>query len=1261
MESARLKLDAQRVSAASRVRSRLGAMLVGAFAVVCALPANSDVPIDQAPLYVGKQVPGNLALVPSVEFPTVINQANLGGYDSGRAYMGYFDSAKCYEYAYSDAESERHFYPVRAASSHQCSAADQEWSGNYLNWAATQTIDPFRLALTGGYRVKDTPTETWLEKARHDRNSMYANRGLSSGVSLATPATWSSLWIRIQGLGNKMYIAPANADLSSATVTPYNPARHALTTTGSGRRNDPVVSVVMDTETQRPLSTPLLEVSVRVKVCDSTVGVESNCKQYSQGWKPEGLIQEYSTRLRYSIFGYLNDSSWNRDGGVLRARQKFVGPQTNYPDQDPATNANAEWNSVTGVLYDNPDPNDANATGFGVSHSGVINYLNRFGQMTDAQHKSLDPVSELYYTAVRYFKHLANVPEYSSAANYEQADGFPVITDWDDPIRYYCQANTVLGIGDVYTHRDKNLPGSTPTDGEPAKPATVSADDTVDVVAATRKVFELEGLTTPLNNPFTGRQNSAYIAGLAYDSHTRDIRPDDADVPQTEGKQTLSTYWVDVRENQVLEPKSANQYWLAAKYGGFRVPTDFGDPYQRTAALDLTWWHDTADYLVSGANGGTTKTATNYPRPDNFYVAGEADKMVQGLRQAFEDILEEMIGSSGSFAANTTRLDTDAMAYQAQFYSQTWRGDLVGYSVAQGTGALTEAWSAASKLNARPWQTAPTTGTPRAIKYANSAGALSVFTGDLSTYGAGLNANVVDYLRGDRSREGTGTGQLRPRQGVLGDIVNSQPVYVGAPALYLYNGYSFTGADTYQAFATARASRRPVVYVGANDGMLHGFDARSTINTDPALGGGAETFAFVPNGVLSKLARYTRQDYGTSINPHQYYVDGDLTVADAYIGGSWRTILVGTLGRGGKGVFALDVTDPANVTLLWEKDESDIPELGNVLGKPIITQVADGDWRVILGNGPNSSSGSAQLLMIRLTSGVATTVNMGGTDNGLSGVNVWRSGATDFADTIYAGDLAGNMWRITDLASGPVATRLFQTASGQPITAAPTVSKDPNTGNTWVFFGTGRYLSRGDLGDQTTQSWYGVIDPAAMVTPNPDAMPLGREDLEAVEVLGETDLGNGFRARFIAENASLAADKFGWYIDLPSTGERMVVPNIFQGLTLIGTSRIPDVSDVCSPSGRGFIMAINPFTGGRLSGSFYDINGDGEVDAQDMVGAPGSESPVSGLGLPSGPNNPIFIGSVMLTNMDNAQHHSIQTKAAVMSVRRVNWREVLQD
>ncbi len=1188
--------------------------------------------ISQSPLSVGGNVPGNLLLVPSVEWPTLDSMANLGAYDITRAYVGYFDANKCYRYSYNIIETSRYFYPVRAdVTSRICSADNKEWSGNYLNWATTQTIDPFRKALTGGYRVRDTSSETWVEKARFDgngANSIFPNRRIpASGsdrtlVEGATPAAKATdLTIRIWQLGNKMRFT-RNGDLNSATVVAYDPLIHT--------------SIQANT---------VYEVSVRVKVCDSSVKVESNCIQYSSGWKPEGLIQKYSERIRYSVFGYLNDDDMLRDGGVLRARQKFVGEYKVDPTTSaPVANTNREWDPSTGVLVRNPDPTDATSTGArvgqAISDSGVINYINKFGQMTTKNHKSYDPVSELYYTAIRYLKKQGNVPEYTnlsgtSSERYTDADGFPVITDWDDPMQYSCQNNALLGIGDVNTHRDKNLPGNSVTTDEPTRPATVTADTTVNVVTATRKVAQLEGITIP--TPFTGRENSAYMAGLAYEAHTKDLRSD------LEKKQTVSTYWVDVRENQVLEPRSYNQYWLAAKYGGFTVPENF-DPDARTTALESGLWNS-GDVLATGD-----------ARPENFYVASEADKMMESLTRAFAKIAAESAGSSSALAANSTRLDTDTRTFQAQFFSPAWRGELRSF-VVQKDGSLkaTPEWSAhANLLAAKP--------AARPIYFYNPQGdattkhGLFLWSNLTSSQKTALDdktakdgEDVLNYLRGDRSKEEANGGNYRTRTGVLGDIVNSTPTYVGAPNARLYASASFTGASAYAVFASNQKNRTAAVYVGANDGMLHGFNATT----------GDETYAFVPNTViLNGLRSYSDPTY-----EHRYFVDGEVAVSDVYdtSTSSWKTVLVGTLGRGGPGVFALDVTNPTGVKLLWEKSGTDIPALGKNIGRPVIAQVANGDWRVLLGNGLASTAGAAQLVTIGIRTGTVTVANTGVTGtNGLSAVLARDSNGDSFADAAYAGDRRGNLWKFTGLSGTPTVTKIFEARdpSGvvQPITAAPLVGKDPDTGSVWVFFGTGSYLTPNDLSDRQVQSWYGLKDAFTGIG--------SRSDLVDRDIISETKKGS-LDVRVVEDGAvGDLVGRRGWFMDLaPPTGtaqgERMVVPNRFQGVALIGTTRIPEAANPCSPTGKGFIMAINPFTGARLDESFFDVTRDGVFDNADLEMVDKKQVPVSGIGFGSSSNNPIFIENTMQVSLDPGTTETIKVQGSSSDAGRMGWREIV--
>ena len=1213
--------------------------------------AGADVDVSQSPLYVGSTVPGNLAIVPSVEFPTVISKANLSDtYSATYKFVGYFDSKKCYKYHYSPTETDRYFYPVSSLGSnpanYSCAGTQGVWSGNFLNWAATQSIDPFRSALTGGYRVRDTATETILEKAVADRVSTqnFPRRVITNNAALINggmSATWQNLNMRIDGLGNKMRFGYG---ATTDTVVPYDPSVHAL----NGSYLDPSGAActaqgnkgcVLDT-------TLTFEVSVRVKVCVAGF-LEDNCVAYPNGgYKPEGLIQQYAARIRYSIFGYKNvdiQQGAGADTGILRAKQKFVGPYSYNPDQGKLANTAREWDPQTGIIYQNPDAADAASTtavvgdSYPIVNSGVINYLNKFGQLNTGKNvKSFDDVSELYYAAIRYFKHQGNIASYStlsgnSQTKYQQADGFPVITNWNDPISYWCQVNVILGIGDTNTHYDKNLPGNTVNlAGEPVQPPEVTSDKSVSVINRMTQIWRKEGQTAAnaaikaSASPFNGNGNSAYIAALAYDAHTKDMRPDTAS-DGLPGKQTLSTHWVDVVENGDYKSPSTNQYWLTAKYGGFQLPGGYDSDTNFDALPDSTWWDNTS-YI----NNNTT-----YKQPNNYYIAADAEKMIASLRKAFERILDEMKGSAASLASNTSKLELGARTYQSVFYSGTWRGDLVAYDVNQTTGALTQAWSASGQFPA--WDA-------RTIKFASGATTLKDFAyGNLTgTPLSSATQQQIDYLRGDRTNEKANGGKLRTRTGVMGDIVNSQPVYVGSPNAQLYTTATFTGASAYASFAAAKVARTPMLYVGANDGMLHGFNASS----------GAEKFAFVPKAAMTGLLNYTDPNY-----EHRYYVDGELTVSDIYDAAvGWRSILIGTMGRGGKGMFALDVTDPDNISLLWDKTSTDITALGNNLGKPVIGQLGNGQWYAMVGNGPNSSGDSADLVLVNLLSGVSSSISTGAAgDNGLSPVLAWSSNNDYIVDRIYAGDLSGNLWRFDMTGASGTAKRLFTAQYGaktQPITPAPIAAKDPSTGLTWVFFGTGKYLSDGDLSNKDVQTWYGLIDRAKTIASN-------RSTLNKVAI-EEEGVVNGSTVRVIEDEPSPGAD--GWYMDLvpPSgiaQGERMVVSNSFQGTTLIGTTRIPESGDVCSPSGKGFVMAINPFTGGSMAQSFFDLDGSGSSSTGDTLNG----KPVSGIGLSSSPNSPIFIGNQMQIGLDNGSTVSIGTNSSALSMKRVSWRELLRN
>jgi type IV pilus assembly protein PilY1 len=721
------------------------------------------------------------------------------------------------------------------------------------------------------------------------------------------------------------------------------------------------------------------------------------------------------------------------------------------------------------------------------------------------------------------------------------------------------------------------------------------------------------------------------LADVAMYYWKNDLRSDlKNDVPTSASNpafwQHMVTFGISIGERGVLDPSTDLP---ALTDGTLSWPAPGND---RTANIDDLW------HATINSRG-------------EFIVASDADAFAQGLKDAL-GVIGDRLGSGASLAANSTKLETGTTTFQAQYWSGAWRGELNAFAVDPDTGNLasTPTWRATAQMPA--WGSRTIKFYDPSVNF-NNAFKTFQYANLNATQQAALNnsAALVDYLRGQRSGEESQGGTFRDRVSILGDIVNSQPVFVGAPNPRLYTTADFTGASAFGTYATSLTGRTPVVYLGANDGMLHGFNANT----------GAELFAFIPNNViLNGLANLADPEY-----EHRYFVDGELTVADVYDSGSansWKTILVGTLGRGGRTVFALDVTDPANIKLLWEKNASDIPALGNTLGRPVIAQVANGDWRVILGNGPNGSGDSAQLIMLDVLNRSATPVvidtGVSG-DNGLSSVRAWDSNGDGFTDTVYAGDLRGNLWRFSDIASSPTLGKLFvaedRYGMPQPITATPLTGKNPNTGETWVFFGTGQYLNQEDLTNPQIQTWYGLMETGTT---------LSRINLLEREILAEGQI-NGFGARVIDEaGIDDMIGKEGWFMDLESPvngaeGERMVVPNQFQGRVLIGTTRIPDPSDPCNPSGRGFVMAIDPFTGARLDRTFFDITLDGLFNDDDKLLVDGVLVIVSGIGFSASPNNPIFIENVMQVSLEDGSTRAIATQGTSADALRGSWREII--
>lgn len=1234
-------------------------------------------PLADQPVFAVSEVPGNVALALSVEYPTAIRAAYTSAYSSASTYLGYFDPAKCYSYVLTADATTSYFDPAGlAATNHNCSAnSSGRWSGNFLNWATTQTIDPFRWAMTGGYRVVDDIDNTVLQKAysSDQDNSLFPDRSLnnSTDVSGATPFSTSNFTASIASRGFKMAIR-AGSNIGSGTPTTYDPSK------------------AFD-------NSKVYELTMRVRVCvpgSASGGVEANCKQYGTNWKPEGLIQQYSQKMRFSAFGYLNDSNILRDGGILRARQKFVGPMTPVPGQTARTNDLSEWNSLTGQFIINPDSGDAKSTSdaFGVliGDSGVMNYLNKFGQLTTGSYKTHDPVSELYYAALRYYRNLGNVSTWSdmSGANTTTkttwVDGFPVIAAWDDPIQYSCQRNFVLGIGDVYTHADRNVPGNSVTANEPSMPSEVTGDTSVNAVTATNKVGVLQGMGTTLGTdaPLSGccSNNGNLMAGLAYDANTKDIRPDNTTNAATIGKQTVQTYWVDVLEKPFV---ANNQYYLAAKYGGLNVPSDF-EPYASTttaSTIQKSWWSTTGEKVGTGTSAPD--------RPDNYFTAGQPDKMIAGLTQAFASIASAIKAYTTSFSLSTAQVSSSgAASYASQYDSNGWTGVVTASQItfaADGTPTSTPKWSTSSTLqtqlavsgSVKGWDTGRNVAT-----WNGSAGiAFRTTTGNLTaaqqtaltpSYATSVTAaDYVNYLRGDTSNEigstTSGTKKaLRRRTLLLGDIVDAKLTPVGPPA----QSYSESSNPGYTAFKTKWTTTTPrptMVYAGANDGMLHAFNGALT-----GTGAGTEQFAYVPSALYQGPNDTPQVDglvqLGSPNYVHHFYVDATPVAYDidfnsaggtfttTSTGGSdWHTLLVGGLGKGGKSYYAIDVTDPASMStetavagkVKWEITSgttTGYDTMGYSYGTPIVVKTKKYGWVVVLTSGYNNSDNTGYLYFVNPRNGallekVATPTS----SHGLAQAAAYVTDYTDnTADAIYVGDLDGQLWRFdvtqakgsTGYYPAPtlLATLTDASSNAQPITSAPLIEIHPLTRKRFVLVGTGRLLDTSDVNSPAAQSFYAIIDGTA------GGFTSGGTTITRADLTPLTDVLAG---------VNLPNTSKGWYMDLgvitsgdTSIGWRLVSsPTAYNGV--IAFAALMTSADACSPSGQSRVYALNYGTGK----SVLSPVGTGYI---------GFDSAVTDLRIISVDGKPEIIAG---TTKGEIKNPPADLKNSVV-LRLLNWREL---
>lgn len=817
------------------------------------------------------------------------------------------------------------------------------------------------------------------------------------------------------------------------------------------------------------------------------------------------------------------------------------------------------------------------------------------------------------------------------------------------------------------------------------------------------------------------------LADVAMDFYKRDLSALTDDVSPT--SKDISRYPPEPPPNDVYptnpkgKPNPMHQH-MATYTIGLGVSGTLTSMPSDPAQTSFPWPNPTSS---SSAKIDDLRHAA-YNGRGSFLQATNPLILQQGLEAIFEEI-GQTGGAASAVAFNTQNIESGSLVFRAFFDTKLNTGDLVAQKVnLDGSISPIEAWSAATQLDSK------TPASRVIITYKDSGLSSSglQFQWNQLTSGTGSQRNQLDapqpanvagsigsdrldWLRGIKTKEGPSfdDGQFRERgaKSLLGDLVHSAPVFVGKPEFNSRDNPPYPNASSSVLYSTYRESyknRKGLVYVGANDGMLHAFEAQT----------GDEVFAYVPNLVFNNLSTLTNPDY-----THRFFVDLTPSVGDVFMGGNWASVLVGGLGKGGKGYYALNVTDPtafntqatAATKVMWEFTETDDGSVGNsdlgfTYSQPVIAMtnsVSGGEqrWAAIFGNGYNSTSsnGDATLYILFLdggTDGVWTpssdfikisTPNGkaesadGSTPNGIGGIRAIDTDLNGTADYIYAGDLQGNLYRF-DLKStntnqwtnnGVLYKATYGSpAKAQPITNRPIVVKHPTATGFIVVFGTGSWMTNTDQSSNDIQSIYGIWDDLSTL-PNNGSASIAANTLIQQVFKNESSTINNFSVRTLSNNPvqwknNGSNQVRGWRIDLdvpPANassgvefpGERAVRNLQLRGGLLFVNTVIPKPINQCSAGVGGFELGFNPITGGSGSKIIFDLSDDGVFNIDDNVNQVDNDANiVTGLRFDdSTPADSSFIGNTRVTQTSDKSVRTTKTNTDIdTGTGRQSWREI---
>ncbi len=646
-----------------------------------------------------------------------------------------------------------------------------------------------------------------------------------------------------------------------------------------------------------------------------------------------------------------------------------------------------------------------------------------------------------------------------------------------------------------------------------------------------------------------------------------------------------------------------------------------------------------------------------------YFSASSPEELVGGFKKVLQAI-DDRKGSSSAVATTSSQYQSGTIIYQAIYNPSTWSGNIEAKDVL----TLAPQWDAATQLasqisgGGRQIITSDGSGNGMPFTWSDITSTQQTALDTLNGTNDGLGNQRLAWLRGDDGQELKNGGPFRNRNSVLGDIVHSDPVFVPPPGPPLYFYPDDLETVTYSSYVSSNSGRTNMLLFGANDGMVH------ILNADT----GRELLGYVPSPIYKNLSKLTDPAYN-----HEFYVDQPISVWDVFFNSAWHTVAIGGLGKGGQGIYALDISNPASFTetaadsvVLWEFTDVTDPDLGYTYTKPYILRMNNGKWMAAFSNGYNStendghasSTGDAILFLVDVATGgqgasgvlAKLTTETGAAEdptglnraNRLSDITAVDVNHDFMVDYIYAGDLFGNLWKfdVTDAnptnwhvyKQGNTPTPLFvardDSGNPQPIVTAPAVQYHQQKHGFLVFFGTGKYVENPDPSDLSLQTFYAVWD-----REETNITTIYRQHLLAQQMIGENltqFASNNTGARVTTNNTmkwydgnglppgANPTEYLGWRIDLANvdsngnpilTGER-IDGEIYLFANRVEFQTLVPSDNPCIGGGVSWLFALNATTGSRfLTTSPWDYNGDGAFTSADKVSLGGNQTWGSGI------------------------------------------------